>query len=153
MADILQVAERLSKINVEQVLIKILSRPKTQEFIIELNTQVQLYNEGENSLGVKLSAVGGSYTRRTREIKKAKGQPTNRVTLYDTGEFYDSFTVKPTASADFIINSDPIKIDERTGQVTNLFFRWGKDVEGLNPENMEKVLKYLENEFFKEVLY
>ena len=145
MADILQVAERLSKMNrtdIERVLIRILDMSSTQKFIINLNTRVQLFRQGENSLGVKLSDVGGEYTTSTKLTKKKKGQPTNRVTLYDTGDFYDSFTVEPTASADFIIDSDPMK-----GSY-DLFSRWGEDVEGLNEENMQLVLDYLEAKFW-----
>jgi hypothetical protein len=145
MADILQVAERLSKMNrtqIEGVLIKILKQPSTEKFIVRLNTRVQLYKQGENSLGVKLSAIGGEYTAGTKSIKKKKGQPTNRVTLFDTGDFYGSFTVEPTATADFIIDSDPMK------GTYDLFERWGEDVEGLNEENLQLVLDYLEAKFW-----
>jgi len=143
--DILILASKLATINVTDTLIKILNKPKTQEFIINLNTRVQLYKEGEDSTGVKLSEIGGGYAPSTKKIKSRKGQPTNRVTLYDTGDFYDSFSVKPTNDADYIIDSDPIK----NGR--SLFVRWGKDIEGLNEENQKKVLEYLEREFYKEI--
>jgi hypothetical protein len=145
MADVLQVAEKLSKMNrtaIEKVLIRVLDMPSTQKFLIDLNTRVQLFQEGENSLGVKLSDIGGDYTASTKLYKSKKGQPTNRVTLYDTGDFYGSFTVEPTASADFIIDSDPMK-----GSF-DLFERWGEDVEGLNEENLQMVLDYLEAKFW-----
>ena len=145
MPDILLIAYRLSKMNRQQiqaVLVNILKQKATQKFIINLNTRVQLYQEGENSLGVKLSQVGGEYTSLTKSIKKRKGQPTNRVTLYDTGGFYGSFGVTPEQNADFVIDSDPMK-----GSY-DLFDRWGEDVEGLNEENMKKVLDYLEAKFW-----
>ena len=145
MPDILLLAARLGKMNrtqIQAVLVKILKQKATQKFIINLNTRVQLYQEGENSLGVKLSQVGGEYTSLTKSIKKRKGQPTNRVTLYDTGDFYGSFDVTAERNADFVIDSDPMKGKH------NLFERWGEDVEGLNEENMQKVLDYLEAKFW-----
>lgn len=142
MADILKVAYTLANTNVTKVLIQILEQKSTEKFIVDLNTKVQLYRDGENSEGIKLSTIGGSYKPSTVRIKKSKKQPTNRVTLYDTGKFHKSFTAKPTASADFVIDSDPMKGG------FDLFSRWGKDVEGLNDENMDKVLDYLEAKFW-----
>jgi hypothetical protein len=144
MADILKVAYTLANTNVTQVLIKILEQKSTEKFIVNLNTRVQLYKDGENSEGVKLSTIGGSYKPSTIAIKKAQRprRPTNRVTLYDTGKYHKTFTATPTASADFIIDSDPMK-----GSF-DLFERWGEDVEGLNDENMNKVLDYLEAKFW-----
>ena len=145
MPDVLKVAERLAKMNrsqIQAVLVKVLKQKATQKFIINLNTKVQLFQQGENSLGVKLTQIGGEYTSLTKRIKKKKGQPTNRVTLFDTGDFYGSFEVGGESDADFIIDSDPMKGDY------DLFSRWGEDVEGLNEENMKKVLDYLEAKFW-----
>ena len=144
--DILILAERLSTVNVVKTLVKILNTPKTKEFITNLNTEVQLFQEGENSFGVKLTDIGGEYSLITKKIKKRKNQPSNRVTLYDTGDFYESFDVDVDGKGDYTINADPMK------DGFNLFSRWGEDVTGLNEENQEKVLVYLENEFYRYIL-
>ena len=141
--DIWHVSHRLLSIDVEKTLIQILNKPKTEEFIVRLNTRVQLYKEGIDSEGKTLVSIGGNYAPSTVRKKKRKSQPTNRVTLYDSGEFYDSFTVTPTANADYTIDSDPMKNGK------SLFKRWGENVEGLTDENAEKVIDYLRVEFYK----
>jgi hypothetical protein len=144
--DVLLIAERLASIDVESVLISILNEQKTQDFITDLNTQVQLYGQGINYEGKKLASIGGGYKPSTIKIKARKGQPTNRVTLYDTGEFYDSFDVKVDNNANYTITADP----DKNG--VSLYDRWGDKVAGLTKENEAKVLEYLENEFYKRVL-
>lgn len=52
-----------------------------------------------------------SYTSRTRKYKKKKGQPYDRVTLYDTGEFYKSLHIELDEKG-FSIVSDDKKADE-----------------------------------------
>lgn len=143
--DILILADKLANINVVKTLITILDKQETKDFITDLNTRVQLYEKGETSYGLKLSKIGGGYKPSTKKIKARKGQPTNRVTLYDTGDFYDSFDVKPTNNANYVISSDPIK------DGVSLFVRWSQDVVGLNEENQKKVIEYLRDEFFQEI--
>ena len=66
--------------------------------IIITTIQERLESEGKDSEGKSLktdfgksSRGTGFYAKKTVSIKKAKGQPTDRVTLKDTGEFYQSF--------------------------------------------------------------
>lgn len=145
MADILQVAEKLARTNVTQTLVKILNKPKTKKFITDLNTKVQLFDYGENNEGVQLSAIGRPYAPSTIRIKARKGQPSNRVTLKDTGDFYKTFDVQVKNNANFTITANTMK----SGQ--DLEDRWGDDIVGLQDENVIKVMQYLETEFYKEV--
>ena len=145
MIDVFHIAIKLANINVVNVLVKILKQKSTQKYITDLNTKVQLFDQGEDSRGIQLSAVGGSYSPTTIRIKARKNQPSNRVTLKDTGDFYKSFEVLVKPNADFSIDSDPIK------EGVSLFKRWGDDVEGLQDENIELVMTYLEDKFFKEL--
>ena len=142
MADILEIALKLSKTNVTATLVKILNQKSTQKFITDLNTKVQLFEYGEDSRGVQLASIGGSYAPSTIEIKRRKGQPSNRVTLKDTGDFYKSFEVVVKPNASFLIDSDPMK----EGQ--NLEDRYGDNIEGLQPENIVKVMDYLRTKFY-----
>lgn len=136
----------LAKMNVNVEIRKVLERKEVQDVIIAMNTRVQLYELGENSLGVKLSAIGGDYSPYTKEIKMAKGQPIDRVTLRDTGEFYASFVVKVLPNGDFEITANPIKDED------NLFERWGNEVTGLQPKNLAKILDYVEAEIINKLL-
>lgn len=143
MADILQVAVRLARTNVTQTLVKILKKKSTVKFITGLNTKVQLFDQGEDSRGVQLAAIGGSYALSTIRIKKAKRQPSNRVTLKDKGDLYDSFDITVKPNANFTITADTIKSG------TDLQKRWGDDIIGLQKENVILVMEFLEREYYK----
>jgi hypothetical protein len=111
---------------------------RIKDEIIRLNTEEQLFRRGIDSEGKSL----GTYSPFTVEIKKKKGQPTNRITLKDTGEFYDSFRVTANRVS-ITIDADPIKDDN------NLFDDFGEEILGLTDESREKlkemaVKKYLE---------
>jgi hypothetical protein len=47
-----------------------------------------------------------AYTRTTKSIKRRKGQPTDRVTLKDTGHFYDSIYLVVTQNTFKVTSSD-----------------------------------------------
>ena len=66
---------------------------ENESVIVDMNAEEQLYEHGQNRLGVDISDYQ-PYTRRTVEIKKIKGQPYDRVTLRDTGEFEASFFIR-----------------------------------------------------------
>lgn len=127
---------RFANSSISNLIVLALRDNEVQRQIIELNTIAQLFNLGEDSEGVKLSSIGGEYSPVTLRIHPEK--KADRVTLYDTGEFYDSFSIKPESDGDFQINSDPIK------NGVNLFDRWGDKVEGLNNDNYVKALKIIE---------
>tara|TARA_R110000824_G_scaffold158397_3_gene332216 strand:- start:67 stop:513 length:447 start_codon:yes stop_codon:yes gene_type:complete len=143
--DILLIADRLAKVDVTQVLVNILKKKKTQKFITNLNTRVQLFDYGEDSRGIQLMATGGTYAPSTIRIKKKKRQPTNRVTLKDTGDFYKTFEVIVKPNASFSIKADTIKNEK------DLEDRWGEDIVGLQDESEVLVMEYLENEFYKTI--
>lgn len=118
-------ANRIKAITVLEVL-KVLSENKQfTNLIIELNTQKQLYEKGIDSLGDNI----GSYSAKTKQIKSEKGQITDHVTLFDTGEFYESFKVF-FSSGNFIISADTIK------DTDDLIFKYGSDILGLTDESL-----------------
>lgn len=101
------------------------------DYIIELNTQSQLFDKGIDSTGRSLEDIGDGYSPYTIEIKKSKGQPTDRVTLKDTGDFYQSFRVYLDSRSDLVITADTIK------DTTDLLREWGKDIIGLTQDSLE----------------
>lgn len=130
--------------NLDDLAFEIARTKEFQTLVIRLNTEDQLFKEGEDSKGKSLKSIGGGYSPFTIEIKKSKGQPTDRVTLKDTGAFYQSFDVIPYKGG-FRIDADPIK-DE-----TNLFKEWGEDIVGLNPENLQIVIELYKNKLLERV--
>lgn len=108
-----------------------------RNLIIQLNTKSQLFQQGIDSQGIKLSEYtrNNGYSNYTKAIKEAKGQPTNRITLNDTGEFYKSFRVQRDGNSIKIV-ANPIKDD------TNLFEEWGIDIVGLTEESLETLSEF-----------
>src|SRR5690606_34282670 len=133
------------KLDADVLAWKLTRTARFKELVIYLNTQKQLFEKGENSLGEKLSDIGGGYSPVTLLEAQRKGRPKkgqDHVDLRDTGEFYDSFAVIPYKGG-FEIEADPIK------EETNLFEEWGVDVVGLNEESKQTIInEYVEH--FKE---
>ncbi len=123
--------------NIDQVIFDINKRQVSKDLIIFYNTIDQLFVKGENSLGQTLESIRGGYSPATITIKIAKNQPTDHITLKDTGEFYDSWTVVVKIN-EIEILANPIKPGG-----TNLFEEWGDEIVGLNEENLEKYRQYL----------
>ena len=81
--------------------------------IVEANKE-QLYEFGQNPLGISL----GSYSPYTIKRKIEKGQPYDRVTLKDSGDFYAGFHLEADNTGFTITSSD-----WKTGE---LLARWGQ---------------------------
>ena len=141
--DIIELAERLSKINPERLLKRILRDSSVQALIINLNTENQLKELNEDSTGIKLSDIGEPYSPYTQLVK---GLGKFQVNLFDTGEYYESFQVIPLANGDFEITSNPQKEDG------NLEDRYGDKIEGLNEKNKKVVNIRLEEEAIRIIL-
>lgn len=105
--------------------------------IIELN-QAQIYQGTDQN---KQSIVP-SYTPFTVRIKKRKGQPSNRVTLKDTGDFYESFKIQYDKKQFFIYADDD--------KTRDLLVKYGFDVFGLNDDSTQEVIEILKPELIEE---
>lgn len=99
--------------------------------IVEMNTRDQLYDHGVNSLGVSIMDYK-PYRPLTIQIKEAKGQPTNRVTLRDEGDFQRSFYV----DADNL----QFEIKAEDWKTPKLVKKYGNSIFGLTPENIVKLM-------------
>lgn len=80
---------KIKALDEEKILDKVYKEPKVLHFVETSNKNEQLY-QGIDAKGVRLDSKGGSYSPFTILLKQRKGQPTNRVTLKDTGAFYRS---------------------------------------------------------------
>ncbi len=118
--DVLDQIKKYSRVNFGDVIFAILNMDNIKELIIELQ-QERLYERGTDSEGASL----GSYSDYTVEIKREKGQRYDHITLRDTGEFYESFTVTVVKDG-VVLDANPNK-----GQ-TNLFNDYGIDILGLD---------------------
>jgi hypothetical protein len=114
------------------ILFTILKRDDIQFFILQLNRQSQLFAKGENSEGEKLFDIGGGYSDLTIQLKSDKGLPTDKATLFDEGDFYESFKIF-VSKTQIEITANPFK------DGVSLFERWGEEVLGLNEESLDKL--------------
>jgi len=145
-----KVLRAIQLLDIDRIALDISRNNVLQTLVIKLNTEgfpsSQLFQKGEDRFGQKLKGntivTDGNYTPFTKEIKREKGQPTDRVTLKDTGDFYMSFRVIPFRGG-FEITADGFKQgDISTGGNTDLLEEFGNDILGLNQENLQIIINY-----------
>tara|TARA_R110002153_G_scaffold162901_6_gene315460 strand:+ start:290 stop:652 length:363 start_codon:yes stop_codon:yes gene_type:complete len=102
------------------------------EVIVNYNTDKQLEDRG---VGFDNKKLKPKYKRTTVSIKKRKGQPSDRVTLKDTGAFHKSFTLK-AFSEFFTITATNNKTDK-------LVEKYGEKIFGLTIPNKNRVARDL----------
>jgi hypothetical protein len=126
-----------------------------QKFILDLNKS-QLF-DGEDSLGVELKDIGGGYSFTTEFLNEGRSFTFNfdgksktktktageSPILLDTGEYYDSFDLR-IGDGEFTITSDPMKDND------NLEDSYGNNLEGLQDENLQKIIDILRVKFIEE---
>ena len=97
------------------------------DVIIDMIVNEQLYEQGINGMGVEIMSYR-PYTRYTVKIKRKKGQPFNRVTLRDTGDFYNSLHVKFDDNGFYVTSTDE--------KAPELLAKYGKTIFRLTDENL-----------------
>lgn len=127
-----QMLTRVATIDATRVFIEVSDNEVTKK-VVELN-QDQL-RKGKNSLGEDLATIGGSYSDLTLELHPEKDRFT--ITLFDTGEYYESIKAEARTGG-YFISSNPLKED--FGRSTNLFDRWGEEIEGLDKNSIAKLV-------------
>lgn len=111
--------------------------------LIDMNAQDQLYAKGVNRLGVRIDEYQ-PYRPLTIQVKIEKRQPYDRVTLKDTGEFYDSFYVE-TAEDRFYVKAS----DEKTNW---LIKKYGAEIFGLTNDSLAEFINdYVKDEAYNRV--
>lgn len=112
-----------------------------EAIVLDMNIQDQLFERGINRLGVDISSYA-PYTALTVYIKKAKGQPTNRVTLKDEGDFYHSFRIE--------FQTDGFKIIATDRKTEDLVIKYGDEILGLTDANFQEIIdSYVRPEIIK----
>lgn len=98
--------------------------------ILDLNIDSQLFQKGIDSEG---QAITPGYAPLTISIKRAKGQPTDRVTLRDTGDFHRSFQISYGSDAFDFFATDP--------KSQKLEQKYGSEIFGLTPDNLQETIE------------
>lgn len=96
-----QLANRLQAFNVNRTIESILNQDKYKKLVPDL-VKERLNKYGTYADGSNISTYsapsGEPYSYVTQTIKAEKGQPTDKVTLKDTGKFHQSFSIAPEQS-------------------------------------------------------
>ena len=145
-----ELRDKIASINENVLINTILSRKEYQDFIINRNTHVQLFELNIDSQGVKLAANRSGYSDNTLRISQEEGRPKrgrDRVDLHDTGDYYKSHAVDIGSLKDdyFTMISDAQKDD------TDLVDEWG-DILGLTDESMNALSVFILVEFLPLLL-
>lgn len=121
--------DRVMKVNEDLTSGKMIQKiiQENEAAIIDMNAQEQLFESGENSLGVSIASYA-PYSPITIEIKRLKGQPTNRVTLRDEGDFESSFYL--------VISDKQFEIKASDWKTEELVEKYGSSILGLTKENI-----------------
>ena len=110
--------------------------------IIDYN--VEQLDNGINGDGTDIEPP---YTAKTIQIKRFKRQPTNRVTLKDTGDFHDSFFVVWNVDKFYLSASD-----EKTDKLERKYSRY---IFGLTDNNLQDVIDLVKPDLierFKKII-
>lgn len=107
---------------------------KHADEIVSLVSEAQLYKKGITGKGIKIKSYA-PYKARTIRNKKRKGQPTSRVTLRDTGAFYESFYIVFDTGG-FYITADDKKTEA-------LVTKYGASIFRLTDQHLGYILREL----------
>ena len=100
-----------------------------KELIIDTITENQLFEHGEDGDGDKLPLP---YAEKTQMIKKAKGQPINRITLKDTGDFYASMVM--------VRQVDAVRTYFTDYKAEKLYKDWGVEIGSISKKNLSEIV-------------
>lgn len=100
-------------------------------YIIDMNAEQQLYEQGVNTYGVKIMDYK-PYQPLTIRIKREKGQPIDRVTLRDTGDFQSSFYLE--------IGNEQFEIKANDWKTDDLIKKYGREILGLTDKNLSELI-------------
>jgi hypothetical protein len=104
-----------------------------KKLIIQYNADTQMYKLGQDKKG---SIIRPAYAYSTKLKKIKVGQPTDRVTLRDTGRFHKTLIVTP--------KENYVEISSDVEYAKYLFTKYGNDVLGIQEELLKEfVVRYV----------
>lgn len=139
----MEVVKKAKTLDAGKMFVEIMRNKLVQRYVVTLNTD-QMRLDFMDSNGILLANIGGPYSPGT--MAKGKKHSPESVDLYDEGDFHESFRIERITRESFDITSDPIKEDG-----TNLLVEWGRDIEGLTAESMEKLGELMRRHYIDKV--
>ena len=138
MSGIFTFLKNAENVKAQSILVDVLRREDVRALIAELNTFGQLFEDGIDSKGRKLSDIRQPYVESTIQRKRRQGLPVDRVTLFETGKFYESWNVT-------ILENGDIEIEANTEVAPNYDLQkdYGKNILGLTEESISKISEFI----------
>lgn len=124
--------------NEEQQVLDLVRDDET--LVLDLNRDQQLFDEGKDSTG---KDIRPRYTPFTVAIKRSKGQPTDRVTLKDTGRFHASFRI--------IYGSDNFELIALDSKTNRLKAKYGDKILGITDPNLQTLIDIFKPELIQKL--
>jgi hypothetical protein len=146
------------KIDPISIIRQVLSDRAILNWVAEANKGQLLESEDSEGDGLTYTKNGKTYTgysqqyyeelqgRKKSGFSFSIGDPYN---IINSGDFYRSFRV--TYDDGLLIDANPIKVDAN-GNTTDLFESFGKNILGLNEENLQKLIEKVKDELIDEIL-
>lgn len=119
-------------------------REEVIEIFVDTGPEIVKLNQGQLSLGLRADGyeIEPSYSPFTIAEKKRKGQPYDKVTLKDTGAFWQSIYLGDVSIEKFNVDAS----DEKTDK---LIKKYGGQILGLSTDSKNE--EYIPNYFFPEL--
>jgi hypothetical protein len=102
--------------------------------VVELNYEQQLFDRGVDANDKRITP---GYTPFTVRLKGYRGQPTDRVTLRDEGDFHASFALEFERDEFTVVSGD--------WKEAKLKEKYGEAILGLTDPNIQKVIDWIRN--------
>lgn len=148
------IAKSAKQLSIDEILVDIYRSDLLDEYILDLNRINQLFVNGENTEGniigfysekTDLITTGETFTFKGLSSTKKRGQ---KFTLYDTGKFYRSFSIRINNDGFSILADDSIE----KGTLTD---KYGPNIIGLSDESKaelaQKLVPYV-REYIRNIL-
>jgi hypothetical protein len=102
---------------------------EVKDVIVETGEELADFNRKQLDSGIRStgSEIKPAYAPLTILLKDQKGQPTDRVTLKDTGDFYQGITVD--------VNSETFDLTSTDDKTEDLVKKYGNRIFGLTNES------------------
>ena len=127
MQAIVQLGDRLSQININNMIDQLFGTSKYQRMLPDM-VRERLNKAGTYSTGEEIRTfkadLGENYSAYTMFVKDEKGQTTSHVTLKDTGAFHQSFNLQPKqtyAVIEYDENKPEGKVSDNIPDLPNVF--------------------------------
>lgn len=129
MATLLQTAKKVRSFNFNKAILIVVK--DNEAYMLDLNTDEQLFKKGIDSLGQELAEYRSSDYAALKRILN----PSGATDLKLEGDFHESFFIDAKAF--------PIIIDARDGKTPGLVKKYGEDLFGLTLQSLSDFNKHI----------